>query len=1123
SGGKKKKVQQEIEELKKDLNTQEIKLLNNINDFYKKLYNDLMNNLKVVAAVAPTHTDGIKNIRPPVGSLDSKKVVDFSIDVFNKYTALLETLRSDTFEILNMNKDLLERYRRYIEIPRDEVASTSRTTKQSLDLMSLQEILHEKDVLLQERNFLEKRAEDVQRELRLRSDDSVIKLQKGIETAKSLGINVLNVPPDIVSSLKQRFNESKHLQELFEVDNDLQKHQNDFINGLRTEINKTKSAIDSEIGRLAIVSKETKNIPETPEFNLSTDNMTELIQQIEMLRSFEKKTLIEMKKIVDLNEFNAAIRALDNKKIAVPESMKEEVIAIHKKLETADTLSDTTDLLIQYFNVSSQVTEVIRKKLFDMVENEDLKPVAEMFPPPPKINIETIEPKLLIRQFDEIERWQKTISTYLQGMSGEITNLIDDLNKAERYISLKVEFKKKLNDIMNRVVGERDISKLIQLRKELEKTKEDIYTNVFTILNENLQGSVATRASLLLNAPPVPSFNFKSGSSNIHSLVDKLEEYNEWKKKLLVFLKDTRPLDQTRIMAETGAFFEVSLPDDYIKKLNNSKEKVQSLDNLEDLLDSFTERENLIEELNEAIRRRIKALIDLMNSLGMDLINEIGINMTGDLTSLKASVEKIYRWMDNKKTDLQRRIDKSRNYLRTLQSRAESGQLPVELPEDILNLITENGKSLPAKNDVKELATELQKLSDVQIVATDYIGEKIRKEVKESREQIQLAKQLRSNVNFPELNFPDFLPGNIEGMLNTLEILENWKEKTFDALIEGLKNLKFPSLPVDTQFDLSMQRQKTIEDLKRLLPGEALRRYNQFLQDIDLMREKIVNANKELKEKIHNISVRSESMFEQKIDDYTEARPGREMTDFSYAEALQEWWNLNSHLKWQKEVLLTFIHNDIGYKLSVLQELSPPHNEFFQNTMTFLFEKSQSSKEKNLEEVIGDFKLIQDKTIDYIEEDYRKFLQGGILPSIRVALPRIREIIQIPPKVIEIEDNIEKAITSQKDFFVIVSSASQLMSFYNEIVNELKTIAKDQSLLIIKEIDKIKESGLDLTTFISPEIKLFANLDENKEQKFDSEEKHPTTIKDATDCFVAIDRLRSHPELCKKIRNESIN
>ncbi|OLS26263.1 MAG: hypothetical protein HeimC3_10420 [Candidatus Heimdallarchaeota archaeon LC_3] len=1122
SGGKKKKIQLEIDDLQKKFNTYESKLLNQLNEYYKNIYNDLMNNLKVIAAVAPNHVDGIKVINAPLGMMDSNKVCSFSSDVHTKYTSLLDTLKEDTWEILTTNKDILERYRRYVEIPREEVTSTSRTTLQSLNLMSLAEILAEKDLLLKERNFLEKRAEDVQREVRLSSTDLITKLRKSIDTSRSLGIDVANVSSDNVINLRKRFKEAKYLQGLFDAETELQRLQNEFTNGLRSEINKVKGSIDSEIGRLATVSKETKNLSELPEFNLSTDNMTELIQQVETLRSFEKKILIEMKKLVDISEFNAAIRALDNKKVSIPESMKKEVISIHRQLEKSETLSSTTDLLIKYYNTSSDLTEVIRKKLYEMVENEDLKSVSDMFPPPPQINIETIDPRLLLRQFDEIEGWRKTISTFLQGMASEITKIIESLSKAERYTSLEPEFKKELNGIMNKVVGERDISILVQLRKELESTKERIFSYLFSILNKNLQGTFATRVSLLANSPVLPSSDFK-GQTNIISVVDKIEEFNDWKKKVLIFLKDNRPLDQTRVMAETGTFFEVTLPQEYIRRLNQAKEKVQSLSDLDDLLESYIERENLIGELNESIRKRIKTLIDLMSALGMDLIAEIGISMDGDLSALKASVEKIYRWMDNKKTELQQRIDKSRSLLRTLQSRAESGQLPIELPDDMLLLISENGKVLAPKNDVKDLATELQKLSEVQVVATDYIGDKIRKEMKESREQMQLARNLRSNVSFPDLNYPDFTPGNIEGMLNTLAILEEWKVKTSDALIEGLKNFKFPTIPVDTEFDLSNQRQATIEDLKRLLPGQALKRYNQFLQDLDLMREKIVNVNNELKDRIQSVTSRSEALFGQKIEDYSDSKGGRELTDFSYAEGLQEWWNLNSHLQWQKEVLLTYIHNDIGYKLSVLQELAPPHNEFFQNTMSFLFEKSQGAKDKDLEEIIQDYRIVQEKTIEYTEEDYRKFLQGGILPSIRVALPRIREIIQIPSKILEIEENIERSITSQRDFFVIVSSASQLMSFYTEIVNELKIIAKDQSKLMIKELTRIKESGLDLSSYIPPEIKFFASLDEIEKGKKEGEEKKQATIKDTTDAFVAIDRLRSHPEVCVKIRNESIN
>ena len=209
SGGKKKKIQLELDELEKDFSTKEGKLLRDSSEFYNKIYNDLMNNLKVIAAVAPSHVDGVRSINAPLGSMDSNKIITFTTDVHKKYNSLMDTLKDDTWKILITNKDLLERYRRYVEIPREEVVSTSRTTKQSLELMSLPEILSEKDLLLKERNFLEKRAEDVQRELRLSSEDLLTKLQKSIDTASSLGINVHNVSSDTVINLRKTFKEAK--------------------------------------------------------------------------------------------------------------------------------------------------------------------------------------------------------------------------------------------------------------------------------------------------------------------------------------------------------------------------------------------------------------------------------------------------------------------------------------------------------------------------------------------------------------------------------------------------------------------------------------------------------------------------------------------------------------------------------------------------------------------------------------------------------------------------------------------------------------------------------------------------------------------------------------------------
>ncbi|HKZ41167.1 MAG TPA: hypothetical protein VJ044_09410, partial [Candidatus Hodarchaeales archaeon] len=365
-------------------------------------------------------------------------------------------------------------------------------------------------------------------------------------------------------------------------------------------------------------------------------------------------------------------------------------------------------------------------------------------------------------------------------------------------------------------------------------------------------------------------------------------------------------------------------------------------------------------------------------------------------------------------------------------------------------------------------------------------------------------------------------PGNIESALNALSVVVKWKDDLLIAMVEGLRNLKFPNLPAQTEFDLTQQRQLVVEDLPRIPKDQIFEKYNEFMHTMEVTRQKVIAASSELRTKISSVSSRSTTLFEQKIDDYDDSRSIRRDLDSSYGEVLQEWWNLKSHLQWQKEVLLTYINNDIGKKLSVLQELPKPLNEFFQNTTSFLYEKSQGAQDKDIEEVLRDYNIIQEKIVEYTEDDYRKLLQTGVLPSIRVALPRIREIIQLPPRIAEVEDSIEGAITTQRDFTAIISSAAKLIGFYNEVVKELKRIAKEQSVLLVREIDRLAASGLDLKSKVPAEVYDFADFGDKSPSQGKNDQKRSFTIKEITECFVAIDDFRTNQSICKMVRGESI-
>ena len=549
-------------------------------------------------------------------------------------------------------------------------------------------------------------------------------------------------------------------------------------------------------------------------------------------------------------------------------------------------------------------------------------------------------------------------------------------------------------------------------------------------MNEELHSTLVSKISMISGVPTPISFELRSDLNQIQALVAKLDEIADWKKKVTVFLKETtaKLLDQSKIMAETSQIFEVRLDQEYYNKINETKESLKKHIRLEDFFEDYLNLEKIREDLKDVLRNRIKSLVDLISQLGTDLVSDIGVSLDGDVPVLKESLEKIYKWMENKKSTLQKEIEKSQSSLRLFQSKVESGQLTYKVSPEFLSQIADKSRPSVAKNDVTELASELNTLSQIAYKTTDFLGENIRKDVKTFREQIIKTRELRSSFVIADPSFPEANPGQIDRAVKSLEMLDEWKNNTQQQIIEGLKNLKFPQLRIETEFDLSNAKQLCVEDIQRLPSNQAIERYVEFLNEMEQMRIKIINANQELKKKISSVTERSETLFNQRIEDYTDSRI-IEGIDYSYAEVFQEWWNLTSHLQWQKEVLLTFIQNDIGYKLSVLQELAAPHDQYFEPTVSFLFEKSQGTKDKDIDEIFSEFKLIQDKTLEIIDDDYRRFLQAGILPSIRVSLPRIMEVVKLPPRVAEIEANIEKAITSQKEFFANSSKRAKFSTF----------------------------------------------------------------------------------------------
>ena len=250
---KKGKLKKNVEDQEKITKAAEDKLIKKLQEEFTNLYNEMNDKLKDIAIIAPEFVNGIRKINPLMSS-NKDSVLKFCDETYNQYESLLGKLREGTYKALEANKELLEHYKKYVDVPLDEVSSTSKTTNESIDLMNLTSLLKEKEKLNSEKDILEKKRNDVERGLRVDLINELSTLEKDSQTAISLGLQISREITENFSSVRSQIDSATTLNQLFSAENLFQRSKIDFLNSLRSEITKVRLEVETHVGRLATVS-----------------------------------------------------------------------------------------------------------------------------------------------------------------------------------------------------------------------------------------------------------------------------------------------------------------------------------------------------------------------------------------------------------------------------------------------------------------------------------------------------------------------------------------------------------------------------------------------------------------------------------------------------------------------------------------------------------------------------------------------------------------------------------------------------------------------------------------------------------------------------------------------------
>ncbi|MFW9990986.1 MAG: hypothetical protein ACFFD4_02890 [Candidatus Odinarchaeota archaeon] len=1117
----KRGINKQIEKLLKDIESNKNQLLTTVLEEYKDIWNELIDNIKKIALIIPEKTRVIQTLDPPAGpQYDS--VLLFAKKVSNAYTDLTSVLKDEIVAVLNSNRETLEKYRHYVEVNEEKVPTTSRTTVELLELSKLVELLDMKAQLQDEKNYLDNRKNEVERKAILNLAFKNSTLSKNIETAQSLSV----VVPDTLSEgLNEVLAESEGettFSRTFMLEKKVDKLTLEFLTLLRTELISIKNNTENQVGRVQTISGlASVTVDEPPEINVSSMDALELCRHIESLRSWQQKVLYNIKKVLDVQDFKTTVRKCTQKDIEIPEPL---VAKVTKELVT--TMDKTSDLdeavnvLKEYAGIKSQVAEIIRRRLLSIVQNEELIPIIEVFDAPPSINLETNDPEVLLKQHDAVQNWEKMVSSYLQGLTEDVTAIIEHVNKISKMMSINPGFKEKLTALNKKIAGEQNVNILLGHRKEIIGIRGQILESCNQYIERSLGNEELMRIVALTKAPTPPAVTGYN-TSKFNEVIKKLEEIKEWKNELINHLRNTKDIDQAIVLAENSQLYGVELPPDFFTSLKSLKEKIreQSTD-IQPLSELNIEKDRLFSAFQQQIRDRVRSVIKTHESLQLDTGDLHAISLEGDTKMLMSSLETVYKWMDSQKSTLINEIKDAKSLLGQYKNVEKLG---VDIPEMMKRNLDSIAQAILdyTESDVISLAQRLMGMNEIKEKLTILTEQQIQQEKENIRQLISVLNSVPSQLS---VSLPGFMEeqfniiiraGELDQATALLKGLIDWKSNLAQGIMSTVHGLEIMLLPMETDYDLRRQRQNLLDEMKKIKEPEVIVvKYVNFLSKLERTREEILQEIKKLRtdnrinaERIKKLAASGIRAF---MDFQLTVPVDRQIDEYNYSHVLHEWWELNKGTMRDTERLTEIVEKEV---FSIAEDFNfpVPHSEQFVDIVKFLMESYNRIKEKaTIGEILDEFDRVKKEAVDLAQFCYDKFSRG-ISSALTVAVPRMSEVTELPFEVVSKAQAIQSRFGTFSDLTRMSHSVREIIHDYEELTAELLKIVKDKSKEVADTIKSLKkESEVDLSGQVPKKVIETAELPKNTKM----------TLNEVSDVFSAVDTFKANARVNDVLREK---
>jgi hypothetical protein len=748
--------------------------------------------------------------------------------------------------------------------------------------------------------------------------------------------------------------------------------------------------------------------------------------------------------------------------------------------------------------------------------------------------LSTYDPQGLIKVYSELKEEENLIDLQLSSsknlvqekMLQQTHELLHSMNEAERgknetdkteyqgiqQLISEIEQAKTINELnqLHRSLSTYITKNITAIKSEITRIKSSINNYIVQI-----RGLFPTLSEKLIPLPQEISMT----NASISELKNYLEHIQSWKSNVISGVKRIASTEELYQVNE-GVFQEgVSIPNTLLVNVKEHANYVQETrDNLEEILAKLKNfhvyYSQFLEILREEIRNNLAfEATDSDSKALISLKPPVVVYESDNPTELLNYLRSVNVWK-NKLVYVLQEARHAINDTITIASKIEKKGIN-SFPQNFKSELNALYDKMASESDIQTLLLYRRSYDRLYKQFVTLTAAYIKDYVK----NVTILELVNSDPNIPRTPFvEDASELDLSELLDRIDEIEDWKQKTLSYLKNKIEALNFPLIPGEVPVDLRKEKNELITKLMGTSASRnsiaMITSYFEFMKLMSSSKSTMIEECSKQIELVHSISRSSQTHFKEEIGSLPMFEFPRDLEALDYSELLELWFRLYAYNNKRSELVQLKCRDILSGWVKQYKSL-PAHYLGMFNQLFLVLEQgiTELGQSKNLDDIMTKFEFYLNNSTAKAQEGLEK-LKALFYNKVTVSLPRIVEAMgDVSPEVHKVHSYLESTVPTEGQTLESLNRliVETIHDYEYILLAKLMELLSVASKNLLRKISSLQACGLtDIQNLVGEQIEIFTQL-------IQADTSDMMSIEMLTQSFVELDKILKNEELQKSL------